>query len=699
MTAPPRPGWSRTEAAEKLTGRARYAADRPVDTHAVLVTSTIPAGRVREVRLDTARFPGVRVLTHADAPRLRDPDEGGRIAEGKVPVYVQRVLPLQDDRVHYEGQPVALVLADRAETAHEAAAALRVEYDPEPAVLPADADEADARPARDWLVPSSSAVGDLDAGVAEAHTVLERTYTTAARHHSPIEPAATVAAWDGGRLTLYDATQSLFAVRATVAAVLGLPEDGVRVVAEHVGGGFGSKGYVWPHVLLAAMAARLLGGTVALVLTRAQSFTAHGFQPETRQSVLLAARADGRLTAVRHLSTNLTARYAEYPEFSAIGTRTLYASPAIETRTRVLPVDLGLPTPMRSPHEGTGMFALESAMDELAYALGVDPLELRLRNHAEQDPTERRPFSSKELRACYEEGARRFGWDRRPMAPRSLRDGRELVGQGMASVILHSVRLPATARITMEPDGGVVLAAGTQEIGGGTRTIMPQIAAETLGVPRDRITFRMGDTSLPANLYSVGSSTANSLGSAVRKAALALRERLGPGARPPAEPLTVQETWLPAPGDRSVHSFGAVFVEVGVDEDLGVTRVRRVVGVYSAGRIINPVTARSQLTGGLVWGIGQALLEESAVDPRLGRFVSKNLAGFLVPVQADIPDLDVSFVDEYDPHAGALGGRGIGELAPIGVAAAVANAVHHATGIRLRSLPLRTVEALTTTPA
>ncbi|MGW0857054.1 xanthine dehydrogenase family protein molybdopterin-binding subunit [Streptomyces sp. NPDC002690] len=694
MTAPTADRYTRTDAREKLTGAARFATDRPASTHAVLVNSTVARGRITRITLDRD-FTGVRLLTHENAPRLGPLDEGGQIAEGKVAVYVQRLLPLQDDRVHYEGQPVAVVLADRLDLAREAAAAVRIDYATEPAVTPADADPADARPARDWLVPSSSDTGDIDTAIAAADLVLTRDFTTAARHHSPIEPAATVASWDGSALTLHDATQSLFAVRATVAAVLGLPEDAVRVVAEHVGGGFGAKGYVWPHVLIAAVAARLVGGTVSLALTRAQSFTAHGYQPGTRQHVLLAARADGTLTAVRHHSVNTTARYAEYPEFSTVGTRTLYAADAIETRTSVLPADLNLPTPMRAPHEGTGMFALESAMDELAYALDIDPLELRLRNYAEQDPTEKRPFSSKELRACYEEGARRFGWQSRPMRPRSLRDGDELVGQGMASVILHSVRLPATARISMDPDGRVTLSAGTQEIGGGTRTIMPQIAAETLGIDRDLVTFKMGDTALPANLYSVGSSTANSLGSAVRAAALALLERLGGDVRPPAETVTVTETWLPRPSDHSVHSFGAVYVEVGVDADLGTTRVRRLTGVYSAGRVINPLTAHSQLTGGAVWGIGQALLEESAVDPVLGRFVHKNFAGYLLPVNADIPDLDVSFVDEYDPHAGALGGRGIGELAPIGVGAAVANAVHHATGLRLRDLPLRTVEALT----
>jgi xanthine dehydrogenase YagR molybdenum-binding subunit len=703
--------WTRTDAVEKLTGAARFAADRPVDWHAVLVMSTIPAGRVVRIEATagpaaTAGPPGkagrqqaphadtttntagaegtsgtVHVITHENATRLH-PLATGELAEGKVSVYVQRILPLQDDRVHYEGQPIAVVLAGNLEQAQEVAATLRVDYEPAPATLCAD--PATTRPALDWLVDAASSVGDLDAGVAQADVIVDREYTTSARHHSPIEPPATVAEWRDGELVLHDATQSLFAVRDTVAAVLSLPVASVRVVAQHVGGGFGSKGYVWPHLLIAAMAARMVGGSVKLGLSRAQTFTSNGHQPATRQQVLLAARADGRLTAIRHTSTNTTAEYAEYAEYAALGTRTMYACPAIETSTRVAPIGMNLPTPMRSPHEGPGMFALESAIDELSYELGMDPLELRLRNYADHDPTEGRPFSSKELRACYADGARRFGWQRRPPRPRSMRDGADLVGWGMASVILHTVRLPATARVAMDADGRLTVSAGTQELGGGTRTIMAQIAAEVLGIGPERVSVALGDTTLPANLYSVGSSTANSLGSAVRAAALTLQERLATSA----PPITVEQTWFPERSGYSMHSFGAVFAEVRVDAELAVPRVRRLVGVYSAGRVINALTARSQLVGGLVWGVGQALLERSTVDTTLGRYVSKNLAGYLIPVNADIPELDVSFVDEYDPHASGLGGRGIGELAPIGVAAAIANAIYHATGVRVRSLPI-----------
>jgi xanthine dehydrogenase YagR molybdenum-binding subunit len=676
--------WTRADAQVKITGAARFTADHPADHHAVLVMSTIPAGRVLSVETDDA---DVRVITHRNAMRLR-PVDTGELAEGRVSVYVQGILPLQDDRVHYEGQPIAVVVADQLEHAQEAAAALRVAYETAPATIAVDPSR--ARPARDWLVSSASSVGDVAAGLAVADVVVDEEYATAARHHNPIEPSATVADWRDGTLFLHDTTQSLFAVRDTVAEVLGLAPDAVRVDAQHVGGGFGSKGYVWPHVLIAALTARMLGGSVKLALSRAQTFTSNGHQPATRQRVQLAANVDGTLTAIRHVSTNTTAEFAEYAEYATVGTRTMYACPAIETATHVVPIGMNLPTPMRSPHEGPGLFALESAMDELAYELDIDPLDLRLRNYAECDPTTGLPFSSKQLRTCYVEGARRFGWDRRPRAPRSMRDGNDLVGWGMASVVLHTVRLPATARIAMDAAGLVTLSAGTQEIGGGTRTIMPQIAAEVLGIDTDRITFEMGDTNLPRNLYSVGSSTANSLGSAVRAAAIALKEHLADGQ----SPVTLERTWFPEQSAHAVHSFGAVFAEVRVDAELAVPRVQRLVGVYSAGRIINPLTARSQLVGGLVWGIGQALLEESTVDVELGRYVSKNLAGYRVPVNADVPELDVSFVDEYDPHASGLGGRGIGELAPIGVAAAIANAVYHATGRRVRSLPIGVADLL-----
>lgn len=720
MTVPVPDGRTRVDGLAKVTGDARYAAEWPAEDlrHAVLVTATVPAGRITRLDAGAAeRAPGVvAVLTHANAPRLSPPTAGA---------YGGR-LPFQDDQVCYEGEPIAVVVAERLEQARAAAALVRAEYAVEPAVTDLDAAGDTAYPPTPtprWG-PADTNVGDVDAGLARAAVVVRQRYTTAARHHAFIETSATHAEWRDGQLTLHDTTQGVFNVRAVLATALGLPFEAVRVTSEYAGGGFGGKGYVWPHQLIAAMTAKALGGAVRIMLTRAQSFTSHGYQPPTRQAVTLAADADGRLLAVRHESLSATATYGEYPEMAANCSRTMYASASIETRNRVAPVNTILPTPMRAPHEGAGMFGLESAMDELACELGLDPLELRLRNYAETDPTFGRPFTSKELRACYQEGARRFGWPDRPAAVGSMRDGDDLVGWGMASAIGSTFRFPASARIRVDGTGDVVIEAGTQELGTGTYTVLPQIAAEYLGCAPGQITLRLGDTTLPQTGVTAGSSTTLSVGSAVKAAALELTAKLASMvdscpttvslngaelvvkngalstvpladlfARHGVAGVSAEGHWAADPLERSMHAFGAVFAEVAVDELLRVPRVRRLVGVYSAGRIINPLTARSQLTGGMMWGVGQALLERSVTDVGLGRFVSKNLTGYLIPTSADVPELDVGFVEEYDEHASTVGARGIGVLGAVGVAAAIANAVHHATGVRVRDLPI-TVDAL-----
>lgn len=568
----------------------------------------------------------------------------------------------------------------------------------------------------------------MAAGLAAAHTTVERVYTTAARHHLPMEPSATLAGWHDGELIVYDATQAVFNVREVLAGTLDLPAEKIRVITDFTGGGFGCKGFVWPHEIIAPMVARHIGGTVKLVLTRAQTFAAHGYQPATRQTVALGAGQDGGLTAVRHDSVSATATYAEYTEMAASGSLTMYASPAIATTHRVAPVSTVLPTPMRAPAEGLGMFALESAMDELAGELGIDPVELRLRNHAEHDPSTGKPFSSKRLRECYALGAELAGWADRPPAPRSVRDGDALIGYGMASSTMFSIGQPASARLTVRADGSVLIEAGTQEIGTGVYTIMPQVAAEVLGCSPGQVTLRLGDTTLPPTGGTYGSSTTGSVGSAVHAAARALAAKLASMAfaeggasaeavrldgadvvlrggpvdrvglrelldRSGTDAVSADGEWSPSDSGHTAMTFGAIFAEVAVDELLPIPRVRRLIGVYSAGRIINALTARSQMIGGMTWGIGQALLEQSVPEPHLGRWVAKNLAGYLLPVNADVPDLSVSFVDEYDEHAGALGAKGIGELGAVGVSAAIANAVHHATGTRVRDLPI-TPEAL-----
>jgi xanthine dehydrogenase YagR molybdenum-binding subunit len=480
-----------------------------------------------------------------------------------------------------------------------------------------------------------------------------------------------------------------------LAAAFALPADQVHISRPFVGGGFGCKGFVHPHQLLTAAAARVLGRPVKLVLSRAQMFTGCGHQPATRQTVTLAAARDGALSAVDHHSVNAAARADDYTEFATAGTRWLYATPALRVTTRVERLDRPQPNPMRAP--GPGMFAVESAMDELAYRLGVDPVVLRLRNEPEVDPVTGQPFSSRPLRACLLEGTRRFGWDSRPPQPRSMRAGSDLLGWGMAVATMDTFRFACSARIRAEANGRVVVEAGTQEIGTGLPAIMTTIAADVLGVPADSVEVHHSDTSLPAAGMTAGSSATMGVGSAVSLAASQLRDKLtalDPSAQgSPAELLTAaglssleaQARWDPAESPLSIHTYGAVFVEVRVDADLGPVRMNRCVGVYGAGRIINPLAARSQMIGGITWGLGQALLERSTFEPTLGRFLSKNLAGYIIPSNADIGDIDVSFVDD---HASPLGAKGIGELGAVGVAAAIANAAFHATGVRVRDLPI-----------
>jgi xanthine dehydrogenase YagR molybdenum-binding subunit len=693
---------SRLDGPAKVTGAARYAADTSAAgmTWAVLVGSTIASGRIR--RLDTAAAeaaPGVlAVLTHLNVPRLPygEPPSG------------QRLMPMQDDAIHYEGQHVAMVVAESLEEAAWGASRLRIDYERQPAAVDFRERLHSGHPASSFDEPDTR-VGDVEAALAAAPVRIDCTYRTADRHHNAMEPSATVAQWQDGKLTVHDATQWVWGVRMVLARALGMPQEDIRVISQFTGGGFGCKGYVWPHQVLAAVAARQVGRPVKLVLTRAQAYTSHGYQAASEQRLALGASRDGRLLGLRHESFNPTSIDDDYVEFCAIASRTLYACPAIETRHRVVHVHRGVPTPMRAPHEGIAMVGLECAIDELAAELGLDPLELRRRNHAERNPTSGKPFSCKNLLECYRQGAERFGWARRPPQPRSLREGHRLIGWGMAGALMPTYRFAAKARVTVERDGAVLIEAGTQEIGTGVRTILPQIAAEALGVPVARVRLELGDTTLPETGGTFGSSTTMGVGSAVFDAAGKLKRRLdelagrGKAARTEdygkllrrrgLERLAADGSWSP-PGDTlesadwSMHTFGAVFVEVEVDEELPIPHLRRCLGAYGAGRIVNPKTARSQLLGGMTWGIGQALLERSEMDRGLGRYLSKNLAGYLVPVNADVPALEAWFVDEVDEHASPIGAKGIGELGAVGVGPAVANAVFHATGVRVRQLPI-----------
>jgi xanthine dehydrogenase YagR molybdenum-binding subunit len=707
----------RIDGAPKVTGAAVFAGEEtPRGTlHGVIVGSPVARGRLAGIDATAAlRVPGVvRVLTGADLPPLGPP---------MVPPFATASVPMTDDRIRHEGQPVAIVLAETLEAAEEAAGLLRLSILREP---PTVFETGSSRPPRTQgngyaFAEIDQESGDVDAGLPRAAATIDATYLAPTRHHNMMESPATLAEWRGAELHIHTASQWTFGVRYALAGLLQMPPAAIHVRCPYTGGGFGAKGYVWPHQLLAVLAARVAGRPVKIVLGRDACYTGSGYQPVVRSRMRLGADAEGRLMAVEHVSENVSSTADDYIEFGSAGTRSMYACPSIRVRTRIVPADVPTPTAMRAPHEGPGMFALESAMDELAERLRIDPLELRLRNHADVEPIGGKPFSSKKLREAYAEGARRFGWAGRDPTPRARREGRRLVGTGMASAIMSTFRFASTARVRLAADGTVRVEAGSQEIGTGTRTILAGIAAERLGLPIERVTTALGATDLPETGGTFGSSTTMSAGSAVADAADRLKARLGElagGAVPPpadwpsllarrgvAELVADGAFQLPGgvpfdahggAGPHAMHTWGAVFVEMEVDEELGVARMRRAVGCYSAGRILNPATARSQMIGGIIWGYGRAMLEESAMDARHGRFVSKNLSGVHLPVNADIPrDIDVSFIAEDDPHASLIGVRGIGELCEVGVAAAIANAVHHATGRRVRELPIKFADLL-----
>ena len=519
-------------------------------------------------------------------------------------------------------------------------------------------------------------------------------------NHNPIEMHATIAAWDGDRLTLWDKTQWVHNVADEIAAVVGIPAENIRVVSPFVGGAFGSGLRTWPHVTLAALGARVAGRPVKLMLSRREMYYGVGYRPHTVQRVALGASRDGSLAAIVHDGYQETSTYEEFSEALLDASRFLHSCTNVYTRHRIAPMNVHTPTYMRAPGEASGVFALESALDELAVALSIDPVELRLRNEPERDEFEKLPFSSRSTRECYRVAAERFGWRRRNPELRSMRDGRWLIGWGMATATYPMNYAPASAAARLLPDGTAEVTSAASDMGPGTWTSMTQVAAETLGLPIERVKFILGDTRLPRAPVHGGSMTMASVGSAVQAACRKARENAL--ARGGANDLTeamrrlgqpVEASADVQPGDEtqrfSMHAFGAVFVEVAVDPDLGETRVRRIVGAYGAGRIVNPKTTRSQCIGGMIGGIGMALMEHSAVDARNGRVSNANLAEYAVPVHADTPPvMDVIFVEEHDPHVNPLGVKGVGEIALVGVAPAITNAIFHATGKRIRELPI-----------
>lgn len=696
---------SRIDGRQKVTGGAAYAAEFivPGYAHAAIVRATIAKGRIATIDSTAAEAARgvIAVVTHRNSPRLPYRPHRGVVD----PEVGERLHVLQDDRVSHQGQPIALVVGDTLEQAVHAASLVRVTYTPEVGTT----DIAHATPMAptqakadqgEGAAPSETRRGDVDRALATAEVRIDHTYIIPRENHNPIELHATIAAWDGERLTLWDKSQWVGNVAEEIAAVFGIPAENVRVISPFVGGAFGSGLRAWPHVTLAALAARVAKRPVKLMLSRRDMYYGVGYRPHTVQRVALGAARDGRLSATLHDAYQETSTYEEYSEALLDATRFLHSCPNVYTRHRLAPMNVHTPTWMRAPGEASGVYALECAMDELAVAIDLDPVELRLRNEPSQDEHKKVPFSSRSTRDCYRIAAERFGWSRRNATPRSMRDGRLLIGWGMATATYPTNYAPASAMARLLPDGSAEVSSAASDMGPGTWTSMTQVAADALGLPIERVKFTLGDSRFPKTPPHGGSMTMASVGSAVQAACRKAREEalaradstdLGEALRKLGQPIEASADVKPsdAASQYSMHAFGAVFIEVAVDPDLAETRVRRIVGAYGAGRIVNPKTARSQCIGGMIGGIGMALMEHSVVDPRNGRVTNANLAEYAVPVHADCPALmDVIFVDEQDPHVNPLGVKGLGEIAIVGVASAIANAVFHATGKRIRELPI-----------
>ncbi|TCU12873.1 xanthine dehydrogenase family protein molybdopterin-binding subunit [Rhizobium sullae] len=724
---------TRVDGRAKVTGAARYAADfnQPDQLYAVIVSATIGLGRVTGIEsAEVERMPGVAaVIAHSNTQRLPYLPHKAVID----PAVGERLHVLQDDTVRFYGQPVAVVVADTLDHAERAAAALRISYEARrPLVDPAD-------PRAERIAPEAAdrSRGDAETAIADASVTIDEIYEIARENHNPMEPHATIAAWNGERLTLWSKSQYLVNEQAEIAAVFGLPVENVEVVCPFIGGAFGTSLRTWPHVTLAALAARHVGRPVKLVLTRKQMFFTTGHRPRTLQRIALGATPDGKLLGVVHEGAGETSRYEQFTEALTTVTDYLYSCPNVRTQYRLVQLDTGTPNHMRGPGEASGIFALESAMDELSYKLGIDPIELRRRNEPRVDEAENKPFSSRSLMQCYELGADRFGWAQRAPEPRSMRDGRLLIGMGAATATYPAFHAPANARVRLLTDGVAEVEAAASDMGPGTYTSMTQVAAEFLGVPLEQVRFRLGRSDYPQTPSHGGSWTMASVGSAIRAACLevqaqAARRAVEDAGSPafgasvddlewsggllhrrgePSSGLSYRDivgiTGVPVEANGSaqrdpevaerysMHSFGAVFVEVAIDPDVGTIRVRRIFGAYGIGRVVNPLLARSQCTGGMIGGIGMALMERTVLDPRDGRPVNSHMADYLMPVNLDIPKLDALFVDEIDPHVNPLGVKGLGEIALVGTAPAIANAVFHATGKRVRTLPIQIEHVLT----
>ena len=697
---------SRVDGPLKVTGAAKYPAEfnLPNLAYAFLVMSPIAKGTITAIDSSAAeKSPGVlAVITHLNAPKLAEPPNDQK----RVGIRIEEREPLADDKISYGGQYVAAVVADTSENARHAASLLKISYAPEKPVLRKEDATREEKPQKHLDRDLQKIKGDVGAALARDDLVkIENTYSTPTETHNPMETHATIASWDApDRLTIYDATQYVKGAQGIVAQAFGLPRDNVHVICPFVGGAFGCKGPVWTHTILAAMAAKLVNRPVRVELTRQQMFSGTGHRTPTFQTIALAATRDGNLQAIRHHSEMVTSPVGDWVETCGLGsTNVLYDAPAIEFDHVVHTVNVSQPSFMRAPGECPGTYAVECAMDELAYALKMDPLQLRLVNDSPNHPIKGIPWSTKHLRECYEQGAREFGWSRRTHEPRSMKDGRLLVGWGLATATYPAHARRAEVNIQFKADGTAVARCAAHDLGTGQWTSLAQISADAIGIPVDKVKFELGDSALPFGPPAGGSNTTATVGSAIADAAANLKKKFADLGANPDKPESFAEV-LKSKGMSSLEadgkfdfkesdklgfqSFGAQFCEVKIDPELPLVRVTRWVSVMDCGRVINLKTGRSQILGGIVMGIGMALEEETVYDPATGLPATRNLADYHVPVHADIHPIEVSFVGEPDYAFNPMGARGMGEIGITGAAAAVANAVYHATGKRVRDLPI-----------
>lgn len=733
------PARNRVDGRLKVTGAAKYAVEfeLPKCASAWPVESNIAKGRITAIDIAvTEKAPGVRaVLTHLNAPKLKSPIGKKERQDGSGGIRNEDRFPLADAEVHYAGQYVALVIADTLEQARHAANLVGVTYAPEKPLLTMDAAASGAeKPRKNKEEQVQPKKGDVEKVFGDDNFVkVDETYITPTETHNPIEMSGTIAVWEAGdKLTLFDATQFVKGVQDVMARAFGVERENVRVICPFVGGAFGCKGAVWPHVLLAAMGAKATGLPVKFHLPRKHMFTGTGHRTPTRQRIVLAATREGKLQAMQHYSETLTSTVGDFTEScGARSTGILYETPNMLVEEIVFPVNVATPTFMRAPGECPGTYALECAMDELAYALKMDPVALRVANDAASHPTKQVPFSAKFLKECYEVGAEKFGWSKRDPKPGSMREGDIMVGWGMATATYPAHKMSAAAKVQLRANGTATVQCATHDLGTGAYTAFTQISSEQLGVPFENVTFELGRSDFPFGPVAGGSTSTGTVGTAIHEAAQKLHKALAElavkDAKSPLYNLNADEVTMIAPGriglksdntksdgyydilqragresldvetefkapdmnkNVAFQSFGAHFCEVRIDPLLPRVQVSRVVSVMNCGRIVTPKPARSQIIGGVVMGIGMALTEETAYDPQTGLPATRNLADYHVPTNADIPEIDVHFVGEPDFAFNPIGARGMGEIGITGIAAAVANAVYHATGKRVRDLPI-----------